>query len=359
MIKLQPVVAFCRKIFVVLNRSVPAQLHATEAVARGKRQDLTPTRLRADLAEEQIIQSNPQRGGGTMSNGMRSCAQGARGNDQFVTPSEKNNKWSLTPFVLLPLLPFSLRHLPSAASSRVSYFKNSMVRSLPPGAFKEFWVICVWGFLAIPSISSAGWLFKVANAVFQDPEQLVSNDRYFIETRACILRMGTPSAYVSARPTEDFVRSLLAQSNPQVGSGGAYTFNCWAPGVGPSAGYGGLYWAGASLNYATCPSPNSSDPACVPPPKNYGPPLCSQGNPVNVGTGIKFQPESDYLDQKLGLRRYFNGSIGVQHENLGMRWRGSYDRSLISSTSFPTSSAIYRPDGKAYTFTLVSGAWFP
>lgn len=78
-----------------------------------------------------------------------------------------------------------------------------------------------------------------------------------------------------------------------------------------------------------------------------------------MGTGIKFQPESDYLDQKLGLRRYFNGSIGVQHENLGMRWRGSYDRSLISSTSFPTSSAIYRPDGKAYTFTLVSGAWFP
>lgn len=31
-----------------------------------------------------------------MSNGMRSCAQGARGSDQFATLLEKNNKWSLT-----------------------------------------------------------------------------------------------------------------------------------------------------------------------------------------------------------------------------------------------------------------------
>lgn len=34
-----------------------------------------------------------------MSNGKSACAQGARENNQLVTPLEKSNKWSLTPFI--------------------------------------------------------------------------------------------------------------------------------------------------------------------------------------------------------------------------------------------------------------------
>ena len=39
-----------------------------------------------------------------MSNGMRSCAQGVRENNQHVTPLEKSDQWSLTeltPFIHL------------------------------------------------------------------------------------------------------------------------------------------------------------------------------------------------------------------------------------------------------------------
>jgi hypothetical protein len=36
-----------------------------------------------------------------MSNGMRSCAQGVRENNQLVTSLEKSSKWSLTPFLFL------------------------------------------------------------------------------------------------------------------------------------------------------------------------------------------------------------------------------------------------------------------
>jgi hypothetical protein len=39
-IKLQPVMAFCRKIFVVLGRCVPAQPTVTKSKAWGERQDL-------------------------------------------------------------------------------------------------------------------------------------------------------------------------------------------------------------------------------------------------------------------------------------------------------------------------------
>ncbi len=89
---------------------------------------------------------------------------------------------------------------------------------------------------------------------------------------------------------------------------------------------------------------------------------CKVGNPVDVGTGNKFEQVTDYEtagQNKLSFTRYYNsrGNIGptTLAATLGKNWRSTYDRYLrIVSTS---SISIERADGQILSFTLNGGSW--
>jgi YD repeat-containing protein len=88
--------------------------------------------------------------------------------------------------------------------------------------------------------------------------------------------------------------------------------------------------------------------------------LCS-GNPINTGTGNKYQLENDYQgagDFPLNFRRFYNSNSSTYSNALGYGsgWRHSYERS-ISSISSSGSAIIYRANGMAYTFTLTGTDW--
>jgi YD repeat-containing protein len=90
--------------------------------------------------------------------------------------------------------------------------------------------------------------------------------------------------------------------------------------------------------------------------------LCG-GNPINTGTGNKYQLESDYQgagDFPLNFRRFYNSNSLTYSNALGYGsgWRHSYERS-ISSISSSGTAITYRADGSAYTFTLAGTEWLP
>jgi YD repeat-containing protein len=84
---------------------------------------------------------------------------------------------------------------------------------------------------------------------------------------------------------------------------------------------------------------------------------CNGTNPVNSGTGNKFQVEVDYQGGgafPLRLARYFNSAFSSQGR-AGSQWRTSYDRSIRVSGS---EAAVERPDGQRWRFTgSGTGAW--
>jgi YD repeat-containing protein len=100
-----------------------------------------------------------------------------------------------------------------------------------------------------------------------------------------------------------------------------------------------------------CPAPAFS-------PKNLGrPDFCPVGNPINQGTGKKFQIESDYVGSgrfPLMLQRYHNGDIQRKITAWGANWQTDFSRSIVATASAAT---IYRPDGKTFNFTLSGGTW--
>ena len=100
--------------------------------------------------------------------------------------------------------------------------------------------------------------------------------------------------------------------------------------------------------------------------KNNGaPPPCQGpvGNPINQGNGNKFQVETDYVGiarPTLKIQRFYNSSVVMLGAELGANWRTNYDRALsLSSTQNLATVTAYRPDGKAYFFTQISGIWTP
>jgi YD repeat-containing protein len=99
---------------------------------------------------------------------------------------------------------------------------------------------------------------------------------------------------------------------------------------------------------------------CVPPhdPKTLGAPPCNGTNPINGGTGNKYQVESDYRAGPFQLvwERYYNGDsqVNINSASLGSNWRGTYDRSISAQT---TTATVYRPDGKSVNFQLSNGSW--
>lgn len=80
----------------------------------------------------------------------------------------------------------------------------------------------------------------------------------------------------------------------------------------------------------------------------------NKGNPVNLGTGNKFQREPDFEIGDLKFVRYYNSRAGGLRTSLGRNWVHNWARSLVFHAG---SATILRPDGKFITFSNVNGSW--
>ena len=113
---------------------------------------------------------------------------------------------------------------------------------------------------------------------------------------------------------------------------------------------------GIAANNPNAPIPQSCV-AQVPSPKNAG--CCNTGNPVNPGTGNKFQAETDLVPARAGglsLTRYYNtGRSSPLTQGFGGYWQHSYDRRVIDIAV--DKVLYYSADGKVLTFNLVAGTW--
>lgn len=100
-------------------------------------------------------------------------------------------------------------------------------------------------------------------------------------------------------------------------------------------------------------------------PNNFGACACSstsagvaEGNPINVGTGNKFQSELDLEDTRttgISLRRYYN-SQDTTATAFGTGWRSTWDRSVLSSNA--NTVEVVRVDGRRDTFAKdTTGNW--
>ena len=80
--------------------------------------------------------------------------------------------------------------------------------------------------------------------------------------------------------------------------------------------------------------------------KSAGDSGCNKcGNPVNAGSGNKYQLEADYGNPgQIMFERYYNGK-GGSTARLGVNWTGGYDRSI--STSAGSWAAVMRDSGKS------------
>jgi YD repeat-containing protein len=113
---------------------------------------------------------------------------------------------------------------------------------------------------------------------------------------------------------------------------------------------------GLGLLPAGAPTP----PQCsrVGSPKDAGPPCPACGNPVNPGTGNKFQAETDLQEPgagSLSLTRYYNSALEAYDGRLGGHWQHTYTRRLLTDAG--THATYYQADGKQLVFTLQTGAW--
>ncbi|MDD1620175.1 MAG: DUF6531 domain-containing protein, partial [Methylococcaceae bacterium] len=142
-------------------------------------------------------------------------------------------------------------------------------------------------------------------------------------------------------------------------TGNPATLTIWSL-IGPQPPQGGTTTWTADSGTA---SVGKGDPAT--PLKNTGQPSCplSAGNPINIGTGNKYQPETDYQgggDFPLTFECVYNSDTSTFSEGFGTAsgWRHSYERSIVSTAN--TSLVVaYRHDGRAYNFSLVGSGWLP
>jgi YD repeat-containing protein len=102
-------------------------------------------------------------------------------------------------------------------------------------------------------------------------------------------------------------------------------------------------------------------PDTVDEPKNTGTCCQKEGNPINVGTGNKFDVHTDYTGTgsfPLVLQRIYNSNDSVASTRIGQHWRHSYDK-VISNTSAAAVVNVYRADGKVLNFILFDSNWRP
>jgi YD repeat-containing protein len=104
---------------------------------------------------------------------------------------------------------------------------------------------------------------------------------------------------------------------------------------------------------------NAITGACELPPKSNGP-TCGVdvANPINAGTGNKWQHETDLPVDAFGLGfdRYYNASTTASPSPLGAGWRHAYTRSSTLQASGALVT-IRRNDGKEYNYKLSAGLW--
>jgi YD repeat-containing protein len=133
--------------------------------------------------------------------------------------------------------------------------------------------------------------------------------------------------------------------------------------------YGGYVSGTSCVNAPACPTGQTRDAttgACGFSPKSNGPSSddCRKvtninfGNPINAGTGNKWQHETDLSGGAFGLGfdRYYNASTTAAPSGLGAGWSHAYTRSstIQGSGSWVT---VQRNDGKEYNFNLSAGLW--
>jgi RHS repeat-associated protein len=137
-----------------------------------------------------------------------------------------------------------------------------------------------------------------------------------------------------------------------------------------TTGCGGLegapYYLYLSFPLVQMCSPVSA--SCVPyqPTKNEG---CgcdtaasrvSVGNPINVGTGNKYEAEEDAAYGDVSIARYYNSDNQVGASHMGQAWLNEYDRSISwSSTSNGSVAVVARQNGRELNFTKTNGVWVP
>ena len=85
-------------------------------------------------------------------------------------------------------------------------------------------------------------------------------------------------------------------------------------------------------------------------------------NPITLGTGNKFQPETDYAGgglSTLNLTRTYNSAPSNRAKyDLAAQWSIGINRGIsLDNASNPTIAVAVRPDGKALRFTLSGGVW--
>ena len=88
-------------------------------------------------------------------------------------------------------------------------------------------------------------------------------------------------------------------------------------------------------------------------------------DPVNFGTGSKFQQETDFRGGTwLTFRRFYNAHTPVPGAEMGALWRHTFDRSVEVLKSSPGASTgsidqlvLDRPDGSSETFTHGANGW--
>ncbi len=130
------------------------------------------------------------------------------------------------------------------------------------------------------------------------------------------------------------------------------------------------------------------------PVKNEG--SCSVGNPINAGTGNKYQVEKDYTGtgpNPLSFQRFYNSHAGRERDSangihrfvfdqsaaptftfmdpgqwsgrkavaadaIGVNWRHTYQRGIVVITTPAIRSAtLYREDGRVLVFNKYNGSW--
>jgi RHS repeat-associated protein len=131
-------------------------------------------------------------------------------------------------------------------------------------------------------------------------------------------------------------------------------------------------WFNYAYTYADCVPPNNPQPdgSCeAPPPPPVHPSLAEAlnlgscdglmcGNPINVGTGNKFQAEIDLQEVGLlGFTRYYNSDPLAYTHAFGQHWTNTYSRAVESSATDPNSALVLRPDGRVYKFVFAGGVW--
>jgi RHS repeat-associated protein len=110
---------------------------------------------------------------------------------------------------------------------------------------------------------------------------------------------------------------------------------------------------------ATCPSAS-----CPVSPKDVGKasnPDAVVGDPIVMSIGNKVQTDIDYqvpgANALQFMRVYNSAPIAGAAANFAVAWMHNYATSV--NTISATSVAVTRPDGKVFTFNLMSGTWTP